>query len=622
MNRMSRSHTKDIATSEAPETTMAEESHEQMTLVVVGHVDHGKSTLIGRLLADSGALPQGKLEQVREQCRRTARPFEYAFLLDALKAEQSQGITIDTARCFFKTARRRYIINDAPGHVEFIKNMVTGAARAEAALLLIDAAEGIRENSKRHGTILSMLGIKQVAVLVNKMDLMGFRQDVFDRIRSEYLAFLNHLGVHPLSFIPISARDGINLTALSPEMPWYRGATVLEQIESFENKDFGLEKPFRMPVQDIYKFTEQGDDRRIIAGTIETGALTVGDQVVFLPSGKRTIIQSIESFNSAALQEARAGQAAGFTLSEQIYIKPGEMMCRANETPARVSTRLRVNLFWMGHSPMIRGKRYKIKIGAARVPGELVHVFNVLDASDLAPFDDKWQIDRHDLAECLIETARPVAYDLAGQIEETSRLVIVDGDIITGCAIVLEADDGSASLLEGRVREREIAWDKGLVTAADRESHYQHPGKFIVFTGAIGAGARVIAKQLERKLWREGLKTYYLSVANLLRDLTPKQSGDAMGRDEQLQRLGELARIMTDAGMLFITALADADDYDFEKLRLLTEPHEFFVITVGETPLERFPAQARLQANPPMDEALAQVVGALTSHGILPEYEI
>ncbi|MFH1968970.1 MAG: GTP-binding protein, partial [Verrucomicrobiota bacterium] len=218
---------------------------EQISVVVVGHVDHGKSTLIGRLLADTNSLPQGKLEQVRTMCVRNAKPFEYAFLLDALKDEQSQGITIDTARCFFKTEKRRYIIIDAPGHIEFLKNMITGAARADAAFIVIDAEEGIKENSRRHGYMISMLGIGQVSVLVNKMDLVGYKEEIFNGIRKEYTDFLGRLNVHAVSFIPISAFKGVNVVSPSDRTPWYRGMTVLEQFDAFEKGDVRDSLPFR-----------------------------------------------------------------------------------------------------------------------------------------------------------------------------------------------------------------------------------------------------------------------------------------------------------------------------------------------------------------------------------------
>ncbi|MCR5262985.1 MAG: GTP-binding protein, partial [Clostridiales bacterium] len=238
-----------------------------MNIVIVGHVDHGKSTVIGRLLADTDSLPQGKLEQIREMCRRNSKPFEYAFLLDALKDERSQGITIDAARCFFKTAKRDYLIIDAPGHIEFLKNMITGASRAEAALLVIDAHEGVRENSRRHGYMLKMLGIRQVAVLVNKMDLVGYSEKTFASIEEEYRRFLDEIEIRPSAFIPVSAMEGDNIASLSKNMPWYSGNTVLDELDAFEERE-GEENslPFRMPVQDVYKFTGSGDERRIVAG--------------------------------------------------------------------------------------------------------------------------------------------------------------------------------------------------------------------------------------------------------------------------------------------------------------------------------------------------------------------
>ena len=605
------------------------DNQQSFDLVVVGHVDHGKSTLIGRLLADTGSLPQGKLEQVKAHCARTARPFEYAFLLDALKAEQAQGITIDTARCFFSTARRRYIINDAPGHVEFLKNMVTGAARAEAALLLIDAAEGIRENSRRHGTIVSLLGIRQVVVVVNKMDLVNYDRAVFDRIEKEYRAFLEPLGVRPLRFIPISARDGENVATRGGAAPWYGGPTVLEQIDEFERAADASGRPLRLPVQDIYKFTEAGDDRRIVAGTIETGALGVGDEVVFLPSRKRSRIASIEAFNAAVPERAVAGQALGYTLEQQIYIKPGELMVRADERPARVGTRLRATIFWMGRAPLVKGKRYKLKLGAARVPVELVQVLSITDASAVidssalhTPHSAFDQVERHDVAEVLLETARPVAFDAAGEIEQTARFVIVDGDAIAGCGVVLDEAGDGPTLLERQVSRREENWEKGSVSAAQRAAQYRHGGKFIVFVGERRQHTAELARHLELRLHESGRHTYYLALDNVLGELSENATSRVMEREEQLLRLGETARMMTDAGLLFITALPEADGYDLEKLRLLNAPFELLVVAVGETGLHPEAAQVFLAEDAAADQAALILLGALCDRGIVHDYEI
>src|SRR5258706_234447 len=309
---------------------------EQMNIVIVGHVDHGKSTVVGRLLADTGSLPEGKIEAVRKECERTGKPFEYAFLLDALTDEQDQGITIDTARSFFKTAGREYIIIDAPGHIEFLKNMISGAARAEAAVLVIDAKEGVRENSRRHGYILSMLGIKQVIVCVNKMDLVDRSEKIFKAIEKEYREFLKSIGFgnasrHPresgdpkstmdsrlrgndIRFIPVSATNGEILAERSNKMSWYKGPTLLESLDDFTKAPAKSDRPLRMPVQAVYKFVSQGDDRRIIPGRIESGRAKVGDKVIFSPSNKMSSIKSTEVFNAPARKEIDAGWSTGFT---------------------------------------------------------------------------------------------------------------------------------------------------------------------------------------------------------------------------------------------------------------------------------------------------------------------
>src|SRR5262245_42227172 len=328
-------------------------SRVRVPIVIGGHVDHGKSTIIGRLLADTGSLPVGKLEQVKALCERTARPFEYAFLLDALHDEQAQGITIDAARIFFKTAARDYLIIDAPGHVEFLKNMVTGASRAEAALLVIDAKEGVRENSRRHGYMISMLGIRQLVVLVNKMDLVGYEQQVFDRLEAEYRAFLGNLDLAPAAVIPVCGRQGENIAASSAAMPWYEGPTMLEALDRFSVEPRGTDSPFRMPVQDVYKFTNKGDDRRIVAGTVESGAASVGDEVVFYPSGKKAVIKSFEAFNTVPPEAVSVGDAAGFTLSEQIFVSRGEVATLARQARPHVTTRLRASVFWLGRNPLV-----------------------------------------------------------------------------------------------------------------------------------------------------------------------------------------------------------------------------------------------------------------------------
>ncbi len=551
---------------------------EQMNIVIVGHVDHGKSTVIGRLLADTESLPQGKLDQVRAMCERNSRPFEYAFLLDALKDEQAQGITIDAARCFFKSAARDYIIIDAPGHIEFLKNMVTGAARAEAALLVIDAREGVRENSRRHGYLLSMLGIRQIAVLVNKMDLVDFDMSVFERIRQEYTRFLEDIELHPLGFIPIAAREGINLTRRAEG---YEGSTVLEILDSFSKQAGKEHQPFRFAVQDVYKFTEEGDDRRILAGTIETGAIATGDRVVFLPSGKQSQVQSIESFHRPPSSTAAAGQAVGFTLAEELYIRPGEIMCRIGQAPAQVTSKLRVNIFWLGKAPMIPGKKYKLKLATARMPVYLTEIRRVLDAADLKTEKGKNELERHDVGECVLETMKPLACDPSAQIEGTGRFVIVDNYEIAGGGIVLEALPSEQSLLKEHIAEREAAWERGFVLPHHRETRNGHKSKFVLLTGPSGDYVRAVGKTLEKRLFEAGFSAYYLGISSMDKGIGSDVADAFDRREETVRRLGELARIMTDSGAIFIAAVPNADRYELKMLRALVRPQEILAVRVG-----------------------------------------
>ncbi len=272
----------------------ADQTSSKLRIVIVGHVDHGKSTLIGRLFHDTNSLPEGKVEQIRKASEAEGMEFEFAFLLDALLEEQAQNITIDTTQLPFRTAKREYVIIDAPGHKEFLKNMVTGAASADAAILLIDANEGIQEQSKRHAYLLSLLGIQQIVVAVNKMDLVNYREERFEKVRSEYTEFLAKLGITPQHFIPISAKLGVNITKASPEIAWNKGPAILEALDGFKISAPPEGLPLRFMLQDIYRF----DERRVLAGRIETGKLKLGDELMFWPDGKRSRVKSFEHWNA------------------------------------------------------------------------------------------------------------------------------------------------------------------------------------------------------------------------------------------------------------------------------------------------------------------------------------
>jgi bifunctional enzyme CysN/CysC len=557
-----------------------------MNIVIVGHVDHGKSTVIGRLLADTDSLPKGKLEQIKEMCKRNSKPFEYAFLLDALKDERSQGITIDTARCFFKTNKRKYIIIDAPGHIEFLKNMITGASRAEAAMLVIDAHEGIQENSRRHGYMLSMLGIKQVVILINKMDLIDYHQSVYDNIVTQYTEFLNKINVIPKCFIPISAMEGDNITKPSPNMSWYNGSTVLEALDTFNTEDTLEDLPFRMPVQDVYKFTRSSDDRRIVAGSVETGSLSVGDEIIFYPSGKKTTVKTIEAFNRPPQTSVEAGYAAGFTTTEQIYVKRGELAAKSNQKAPHVGIRIKVSLFWLGKEPMEKSKTYMLKIGSVKVEAKLEEIISVMNAASLES-DVKANIGKHDVAECIIRTDKPIAFDLASEMPATSRFVLIDKYEIAGGGIITGSLSDRNSKTREQVLKRNYKWEPSSITALERAEKYNQKAALILITGKRHVGKKEIAKTLEHRLFTDGKIVYFLGIGNVLYGIDadikePNMPTTNIERSEHIRRLGEVSNVLLDAGIILIVTAVELNQDDLEAIKTTVDSDMIHTIWIGD----------------------------------------
>ena len=554
-----------------------------MNIVIGGHVDHGKSTIIGRLMADTSSLPLGKIEQVRAECLRTAKPFEYAFLLDALKDERAQGITIDSARVFFKSARRDYIIIDAPGHIEFLKNMITGAARAEAALLVIDAREGVQENSRRHGYMMSMLGIRQFAVLVNKMDLVGYDANLFADIERDYRGFLANLGLSPAFFVPVCGRDGDNVARRSAAIPWYVGPTVLEVLDEFPGGGSEAAKPFRMPVQDVYKFTNRGDDRRIVAGTVASGTAGVGDEVVFYPSGKKSAIKTIEAFNRARPLQMAAGEAVGLTLQEQIYVARGEVAALPGEPRPQVSSRLRVSLFWLATHPLLMTKDYILRLGSARVTMRIESIERVINASDLSSTDQKTQVERNDVADCILKCTRAMAFDCADEIAETSRFVIVDDYEIRGGGIVRESLPDHQDWVREKVFLRNSKWEPSFIPTERRAARFAQRATLLLITGAKDADRKGLAKRVESRLFDEGRGVYFLGIGNLLYGVDADIARSRDNRHEHLRRLAEVANLMLDAGMILIVTALDLTQDDLDLIGATVEPDRIETVWVGES---------------------------------------
>jgi bifunctional enzyme CysN/CysC len=591
---------------------------EQMNIVIVGHVDHGKSTVVGRLLADTHSLPEGKLEAVRKECLRTGKPFEYAFLLDALSDEQDQGITIDTARSFFKTPLRDYIIIDAPGHIEFLKNMVSGAARAEAAVLIIDAKEGVRENSRRHGYILSMLGIRQVMVCVNKMDLVGYSESHFAQIEKEFRAFLQEIGaVSPKQFIPVSAVNGENLAQRSAKMSWYKGPTLLEALDTFTQRPAKNHGPLRMPVQAVYKFVSQGDDRRIVAGRLESGRVAVGDKVVFLPSNKTSRIKSIEAFNAPARAETEAGWSTGFTLSEEIYITRGEVMSHEADAPL-VSTRFRANMIWLAKKPLQQNKEYKLKLHTQAVPIRIHQLNKVIDASQAQSQLKKDRVDRHDVADVTFQTRQPIAFDTIGAFEATARFVIVDGYDIAGGGIIMSAEKDEQEEFRAEARLRDFHWISGGVSQEERAVRFGHRPALVMFVGKAGVGKHRMARAVEKSLFAQGMSAYMLDGTNVLLGVDSDLVWVGSTQQELVRRFAEVAHLLLDAGHLVVSTTNAIGLADIAQVQSLLPDYKVLIVHVDPTShLQDTASDLQLKGTEKDAEVLVHIHALFAKHQLL-----
>jgi bifunctional enzyme CysN/CysC len=560
-----------------------------LKVVFTGHVDHGKSTLIGRILHDTDSLPEGKIDMVKKACAAEGMEFEFAFVLDALLEEQKQNVTIDTTEIRFKTKRRRYIIIDAPGHKEFLKNMITGASRADAAVLVIAANEGVREQSRRHAYLLSLLGIKQLLVVVNKMDLADYSEDRFKEIEKEYQKFLVELGVEARLFVPASAKNGDNVASASKKMKWYRGPSVLEALDLLEAQQPDVDLPLRFCVQDVYRF----GDRRIIAGRVETGKLRVGDEIVFSPANKTSKIHSIERWNATRDRDAIAGDSVGITLTEQIFVERGYVASHQTDTPIETN-RFHADLFWIVSDPLRAGRLYDLRLATQEVKCEVASIEEVMDSSTLEAKIDppsqrsgaagkSQQLERNEVGRLTIQTRGPLVIDNHDRIPKLGRFVLVnDGDICGGGTIF-----GGVYTDRNVAKSKNIFWVEGKITAHTRATHSGHRGAVVWFTGLSGAGKSTIAQALERELFNRGMNTYVLDGDNIRHGLNSNLGFSPEDRVENIRRVSEVAKLMADSGVIAITAFISPYRMDRRRAReIALEGSAEFVEVFVDAPLQ------------------------------------
>ncbi len=406
----------------------------QLKFVIVGHVDHGKSTLIGRLLFDTESLPPERMEEIRRASDELGHDVEFAYVMDHLEEERSQGITIDTAQIFFSTPACQYVIIDAPGHREFIQNMVTGASEAEAAVFILDADEGIREQTRRHAYVLSLLGIEQVIVAVNKMDLVEYKQDRFEQVKAELLDFFSQLGIEPIMTIPVSAKLGENIARKSDKMPWYRGPILLDSLGELSSRSGAAQMPLRLPIQDCYDF----DDKAILAGRIEAGTIQTGQDIVFIPSGKQAKVASIEILGPQRTS-AEAGESIGITLDDTNGIHRGQVACPV-DAPAITTDRFSASIFWLSKEPLDISEPLKLRCSTQQVGCKIEKIERLIDTASLELLaTDAEKISATQVAHAIIKTDKPIAIETFVDTPELGRFVLLRKHDVEAGGIVVSA---------------------------------------------------------------------------------------------------------------------------------------------------------------------------------------
>lgn len=545
-----------------------------LKLVVVGHVDHGKSTLIGRLLHEAGVLPRGKVEELERVSARRGVPLEWSFVLDSLQAERDQAVTIDTTRFWLRLAGRDFVIIDAPGHREFLANMVSGAAGADAAVLVIDAAEGLRDQTRRHAYLLRLLGLAQIAVVVNKLDLAGYAEARFRALEDEARAFLGELGLRPRIVLPLSARHGDNLTGASANLGWWKGPTLIEALAGFPAAAPVEAAPLRLAIQDIYR---QGD-QRILVGRIDSGGLAVGDTLLFSPSNKLANIRSIEAWPGPAPRAVAAGRSVGITLDRPLFIERGEVASHREQAPL-LANNFRASLFWLGDQPLASGREFRLRLGTAEAPATLERVERVIDTDTLAPLAAD-RVERDQVAEVVLRSPALLALDDHAELPQSGRFVLREkGTTVGGGIVSLRGIADQRRAASGQAGNLTQVAHKVLHAA--REERFGHKGGVLWLTGLSGAGKSTLAMAVEQHLFRKGYAVYVLDGDNVRSGLNANLGFSPDDRVENIRRVGEVAALFGDAGFLCVTAFISPYRADRARARAAAPPGTFHEVYIS-----------------------------------------
>ncbi|MFC5697191.1 sulfate adenylyltransferase subunit CysN [Pseudomonas sp. GCM10022186] len=546
-----------------------------LRFITCGSVDDGKSTLIGRLLYETKVLFEDQLGQLEADSKKLGTQggeLDFALLVDGLAAEREQGITIDVAYRFFATDKRKFIVADTPGHEQYTRNMVTGASTADLAVILIDARQGLLPQTRRHSYLVSLLGIRQVLVAVNKMDLMDYSETVFRDIEAEYRDFAARLGLTDIQCIPLSALKGDNLLERSAEMPWYQGPSLLQHLESVPLDDSRASRaPFRLPVQWVNR---PNLDFRGYSGNVAAGSIRVGDPIRVLPSGKQSRVSGILGL-AGEQQEALCGQAVTLTLEDEIDISRGDLIALADAPPA-VADQFEATLVWMGEEPMLPGRPYLMKIGSRTLGMSCATLKHKVEVNSLEQLAAR-TLELNEIGVCNLGLDQPIAFDPYGDNRDTGGFIVIDR--LTNQTV------GAGMLHFALRRAQNVHWQAIDVDGQARAALKGQTARVLWFTGLSGAGKSTIANLVERKLHALGRHTYLLDGDNVRHGLNRDLGFSEADRVENIRRVAEVARLMLDAGLITLVSFISPFRAERELARSRAGEGAFLEIFI-DTPLE------------------------------------
>ncbi|MBU2134765.1 MAG: sulfate adenylyltransferase subunit CysN [Alphaproteobacteria bacterium] len=551
-------------------------AHEHKSLLrflTCGSVDDGKSTLIGRLLYDSKMIFEDQMAALEADSKKVGTQggeIDFALLVDGLAAEREQGITIDVAYRFFSTDTRKFIVADTPGHEQYTRNMVTGASTADAAIILIDARKGVLTQTRRHSYLVSLLGIRHVVLAINKMDLVGWSQEVFDSILAEYHDFAAQIGIKGFTAIPMSALKGDNITEPSDKAPWYKGPPLLPHLESLDVEDDLREKPFRMPVQ----WVNRPDlDFRGFSGLIATGTISPGDRVKVLPSGRESTVARIVTM-TGDLPRAVAGQSVTITLTDEIDISRGDVLSIAGQPP-EVADQFESTIVWMDDEGMLPGRPYLMKIGTRIVGASITEPKYKVNVNTLEQLAAK-RLELNEIGVCNISLDAPIAFDAYKDNHTLGGFILIDR--------ISNRTVGAGMLHFALRRSQNIHWQALDVSKASRAAQKGQKGRVVWLTGLSGAGKSTIANLVEKRMQADGRHTYLLDGDNVRHGLNKDLGFTEEDRVENIRRVAEVSKLMVDAGLIVLVSFISPFRAERRMARELMEDGEFVEVYVA-TPL-------------------------------------